>query len=185
MRLLLGVLPLAALGFLAAALLYLAPRKPGYSHVRHSISELGETGAPDQQLVAYGVFLPIGLVFAFVALVLREHAQAAALAASVAAGYVVAAFFPCDPGSPMQGSVRQGVHNVGGAVEYVGGGFSLMALSESLGPILRYGGFVVLVAVAALTFLASGSSVRGLVQRVAECVLFVAIAWVAWVSSAG
>ena len=60
-----------------------------------------------------------------------------------------------------------------------------MALSKSLGPILRYGGFVVLVAVAALTFLPSGSSVRGLVQRVAECVLFVAIAWVAWVSSAG
>lgn len=185
MRLLLGLLPLAALGFLFAALVLLAPRKPGYSHVRHSISELGETGAPDQRLVAFGVFLPIGLALAFVALVLRDHAQAAAFAACVAAGYVIAAFFPCDPGSPMYGSLRQGVHNLGGAVQYVGGGFSLMALSESLGPALRFVGFVVLGAVAALTFLPSGSSVRGLVQRVAEGVLFVAIAWVAWVSSAG
>lgn len=185
MRLLLGVLPFAALGFLAVALVLLAQRKVGYSHVRHSISELGETGAPDERLVAYGVFLPIGLVFAFVALMLREHAQAAALAASVAAGYVVAAFFPCDPGSPMYGSFRQGVHNLGGAVEYVGGGLSLMALSESLGPALRFGGFVVLGSVAALTFLPSGTSVRGLVQRVAECVLFAAVAWVAWVAAAG
>lgn len=180
MRLLLGALPLVALAYLVVALAWLAPRKVGYSHLHHSISEIGETGAPDQRFVAYGLFLPIGLEFAFVGFALRDHAQASTLAYCVAAGYVVAAFFPCDPGSPVFGSWRQGVHNLGGAVEYVGGGFSLVALGESLIPMLRPAGFVVLGALIAITVLPA-SLFRGLVQRVAEIVLFTGVAITAWV----
>ena len=45
----------------------LAPRKAGYSHVMHTISEIGELGARDQRFVALGLFLPVGLCLLFVA----------------------------------------------------------------------------------------------------------------------
>ena len=56
-----------AASYLFAALVALATREAGYSHVRHTISEIGESGAPDQRLVAFALFLPIGLVAAIVA----------------------------------------------------------------------------------------------------------------------
>jgi hypothetical protein len=55
------ILTLAAAVYLSAALLILGSRKPAYSHRRQTISELGESGAPQAGLVAAGVFLPIGL----------------------------------------------------------------------------------------------------------------------------
>jgi hypothetical protein len=184
MKVFLSVLPLVALGYLTMALIFLARRKAGYSHVQHTISEIGEVGAPDQRLVAFAVFLPVGLALAFVGLLLRGHSQACALACSIAVGYIVAAFFPCDPGSPTSGSARQGVHNLGGAVEYIGGGFSLVVLGEHLAPILRLAGFLVLGAAVALTVLPSGL-LRGLVQRVAEVALFASASYVAWVVASG
>lgn len=37
-------------------------RRPGYSHLRHTISELGETGSPLGKRVSYFGFVPIGLL---------------------------------------------------------------------------------------------------------------------------
>jgi len=179
------LLPLLALGFLFASLLHLAPRKPGYSHWRHTISELGETGSVDQQRVAWGLFLPIGVVFLLEALLLRRTVPAgSAVCACIAIGYLVAAAFPCDPGSPVSGSPRQAVHNLGGAIEYIGGSFALFASAESFGAPARIAGFVVLAVAAALTLLPPRAP-RGLVQRIGEIVLFGSVAWIAQRSSAG
>src|SRR5262245_17646556 len=57
----------SALVALAAAMvllgtLYFASRRPGYSHISNTISELGETGAAQAHLVAFGFFLPVGLI---------------------------------------------------------------------------------------------------------------------------
>ena len=166
--------------YLFASLVVLARRKVGYSHIKHSISEIGEVGAPDQRWVALGLFLPTGLLLLPVAYFLQAASPpAAALALCIAIGYVGAAAFPCDPGSPMMGTVRQSLHNVAGAVEYAGGGFALMTLAESLGQPFQAAGFVVLGSVIALSVLSS-NSVRGLVQRVAEASLFGGLALAAW-----
>ncbi len=177
-----AVLPLLALAWLSAALIGLAPRKPGYSQLRHTISELGEIGAPDERLVAWGLFLPIGLVFALDAFLMEGPAPAAATTSlCIAVGYLVAAAFPCDPGSPVSGSTRQGVHNLGGAVEYIGGGVSLLAAARAYGEPVRIAGMIVLVVAAALTLLPA-AAMRGLMQRIGEVTLFGATAWMAWAS---
>jgi hypothetical membrane protein len=176
-------LPLLALGYLFACLFRLAPRKPGYSHLLHTISELGEIGTPDQRLIAWGVFLPVGLAFLPGALLFRNSAPSiAALCLCVAVGYIVAAVFPCDPGSPVSGSARQAVHNLGGAIEYIGGGFSLFAAAESFGAPCRIASFVVLAVAAALTLLPAGAP-RGLVQRIGETALFGFATWLMWLSA--
>ena len=173
------VLPWLALAFLAAGVAWFGARKPGYRHGIHTISELGEVGAPDQHLVAWGLFLPAGLALLPLALLWRETAPAVAgLAACLATGYLVAAAFPCDPGSPVGGSWRQGVHNLGGGVEYVGGGLCLLAAAEAFGDLARTAGFLALAVAALLTVLPAGSP-RGLVQRFGEVALFGALGWLA------
>jgi uncharacterized protein DUF998 len=174
-----------ALTAIAAAYLFiiltaLAPRKAGYSHIKHSISEIGEIGAPNQRFVAFGLFLPIGVVLLLVAYLVRPASPAAAaLALCIAIGYIGAAAFPCDPGSPLFGTARQILHNIAGAVEYVGGGFALMKLAESFGQPFKAAGFVVLGTVIALSILPS-NSVRGIIQRIAEICLFGGLAFVVW-----
>lgn len=166
--------------YLFTGLFVLAPRKAGYSHLQHTISEIGEVGAPHQRFVALGLFLPIGLLLLLVAFLVRAASPpSAALAACIAAGYIVAAAFPCDPGSPLAGTSRQAVHNLGGAVEYIGGGFALMTLAESFGQSFRVTGFVVLGCAIALSIIPS-TSFRGIVQRVAEAGLFGGLAIALW-----
>jgi len=185
MSILLTALPLLALGYLFASLLRLAPRKPGYSHWRHTISELGEIGAVDQQRVAWGLFMPIGVAFLLEAWLLRSTAPAgSAVCLCIAVGYLIATAFPCDPGSPISGSARQAVHNLGGAVEYIGGGFALLASAETFGLQARIAGFLVLAVAVALTILPQHAP-RGLVQRLGEIVLFGSVAWMIQRSTLG
>lgn len=158
--------------YLAGTVLALAPRKPGYRHLNHTISELGEVGSPDQGLVAFGVFLPVGVLLFVVALAMSAKVPAAAaLATAIAIGYVGAAIFPCDAGAPALGSLRNMAHTLFGAVEYVGGGFALMVLSETFGQPFRAAGFVVLASALLIGYLPP-SSPRGAVQRVSEVLLF-------------
>lgn len=172
----------AAGAHLVVAMLVLARRRPGYSHIKHTISELGERGAPDERLVGFGVFLPVGaLALAAAYLLYPAHTPIAALALCIAIGYVGAALFPCDPGSPTVGSARQGVHNLAGAVEYIGGAFALIVTAESLGETFKYLGFAVLAATAVLSLVPT-SAVRGLVQRCAELCLFGGLAWATWLA---
>lgn len=166
--------------YLFGALLVLGPRKAGYRHLQHTISEIGEIGAPHQRFVALGLFLPVAVLLLVVAGLVRPASDPAALLAlCVAIGYLGAALFPCDPGSPVSGSARQGLHNLAGVVEYIGGGFALMLLAERLGQPFRAAGFVVLGTAFALSFLSSTSG-RGLVQRVAEFCLFGGLALACW-----
>ena len=156
--------------YLASAIYAFGRRKIGYSHISHTISELGERGAPDELTVSWGVFLPVGVAMAITWLAVRDSAPAAAsLAGVVAVGYVGGAVFRCDIGSPVHGSWRQTLHNLAGGVEYVGGIACLLSLGRQQ-PL-----FAVLAAVVAIaTLLVSipAASARGLVQRLAEASLF-------------
>lgn len=174
-----GITAIAA-AYLIASLFVLAPRKAGYSHIKHSISEIGETGAPNQRFVAFGLFLPIGMALLLVAYLVRPASPpVAVLALCIAIGYIGAAAFPCDPGSPLFGTTRQVLHNLAGAVEYAGGGFALMALAEHLGQPFKIAGFIVLASTIALSVISS-NSVRGLIQRIAEVCLFGGLALATW-----
>ncbi len=166
--------------YLFASLFALAPRKAGYSHLKHTISEIGEIGAPGQRFVAFGLFLPIGLLLLLVAYLVRPSLPAAAaLALCIAIGYIGAAAFPCDPGSPFSGTSRQALHNLFGAAQYIGGGFALMTLAETFGQPFKLAGFVVLGSAIALSVIPS-NSVRGIIQRTAEICLFGGLAMAVW-----
>lgn len=158
---------------LLTGIIYFGWRKPNYNHWHHTISELGEVGSPVARPVNYGLFLPVGLLLWLLA-VLTNTTAVAGLAGCVGVGYVVAAFFPCDVGSPASGSSRQQIHNLGGAVEYIGGAYFLSQISAE--PILF--GFDLFPVAAAVVLVGSiGLSIprlviRGFLQRVIEVVLF-------------
>jgi hypothetical protein len=98
--------------------IYFASLRPGYSNVSNTISELGETGAPQARLVAFGFFLPMGLIVWLALWLARGRGTDQDLPIVLVAlselgtGYVLAAFFPCDPGGPLFGSWRTRAHNV-------------------------------------------------------------------------
>jgi hypothetical protein len=164
--------------FLALGLAALARRKPGYSHLRDTISELGEFGVPDQRLVSVGFFGPIGMTALLIAsLTLETSRPTAGLALCLAVGYLVAAAFPCDPGSPMSGSARQAIHNLGGGIEYLGGGVAMIVLGETLGRGFTAAGIAVLASALLLSF---PFGWRGLVQRIAEACLFGGLVAAVW-----
>jgi hypothetical membrane protein len=181
--------------FLGVGIVYFASRISGYSHRRHTISELGEIGTPHSRLVGLGLFLPVGLCCLALARQFIDTVApgnlsrgASTLAISLAVGYLVAAFFPCDPGSPLQGSWRQGVHNLGGGAEYVGGATGLWliggALRAGTSELVIGMTFIVGAGVVGTSVLVLSSSAlfrwRGVVQRIAEVVLFAALVVVAY-----
>jgi len=58
--------------------LHFASFRPGYSHISNTISELGETGAPQAHWVAFGFFLPGGIIVWWSCLPFPRHFQSAA-----------------------------------------------------------------------------------------------------------
>ncbi|QKZ13576.1 DUF998 domain-containing protein [Spirosoma sp. KUDC1026] len=159
--------------WLVVGMLYANSRKPGYSHWRDTISELGEIGTPLTRPVSYGLFLPVGLLL-WLAAWLTEDKTTTGLATCVGAGYVIAALFPCDVGSPASGSGRQQLHNLGGGIEYLGGAYWLSQLSP--GPtIAGYSLFSLaagVVVTGAVLLSVPGIPIRGLTQRIVEALLF-------------
>jgi hypothetical protein len=75
-----------AMAWLAIGLSLFGARRPACSHWRHTISEIGESGAPDRRLVAFALFLPVGVVLLLAAATLHAASPAAAtLALAIAA----------------------------------------------------------------------------------------------------
>ena len=165
--------------YLGVSIVVAARQKPSYSHTRHTISELAESGSEYTLLVSFGVFLPVAISLGIVSWYLRvSDPPIAALALSVAIGYGIGALFPCDPGSPLMGSVRQGIHNLGGGIQYIGGAIALLWIGESTGPGFYAAGLLVGIAAIILSF---ESPVRGFVQRIAESCMFLSLLAALWV----
>jgi hypothetical membrane protein len=168
-----------------------ALQRPNYSHITNTISELGETGAPHSRLVAFGFFLPVGLlVWLSLWLVCREASDRYAAFALVAiaclgAGYVVAAFFPCDPGAPLFGTWRTQIHNAVGFIDYVGTGIGFLLIARHFAGrnatfqaiAFLVAGLLVLMCVALLSVEAT-FPIRGAIQRVAEVIQFMGVFFV-------
>jgi hypothetical protein len=166
--------------YLFISIINFAHQLPPYRHLRDTISELGETGSAFEKQVGYGVFLPVGLILILAGAILYFAApqndllkNLCGLMACVGVGYAVAAFFPCDPGSPVFGTTRQQIHNLGGFIESAGGAFFLFKASETI-PVLSKICFTVVVCMIAISITTFW---RGLIQRVAEIALFGAIVY--------
>ncbi|NOV31471.1 DUF998 domain-containing protein [Methylomonas sp. ZR1] len=177
-----GWLGLASSGLLAWGNWHYAQTLPNYDAVRHTISELAAFGTPLADEINYGLFLPVGLMqWLALACQYRTLKQNPTLRRGLLAfswvgtAYVFCALFPCDPGSPLIGSWRQQIHNLFGALEYLGGGYGLVLFGRIPGSRvaipLKISGVLVLTVLVllAVPFLAD---YRGLIQRVAESVLF-------------
>jgi hypothetical protein len=172
---------------------YYGSRKPGYSHVRDTISELGETGSPVGGRVSYvgfmltGVFLWLFLIVA-ASVVPSEAAESFWFLSLIGAGYVGGAIFRCDPGAPPFGSWQNGLHNLFGFGEYAGaaGGFAMLKESDYWSPlssIMEYAGGLVAICLLGISF---PHPFRGFIQRVAETTIFVGIVLIGiWVYRGG
>lgn len=87
-------------GALAAGL-----RHPGYSHLKHFISELGAMGSPGAGLMNFAGFLPYGLLLIAFALAVHRGMRTdtggwlgPSMLGVYGIAYVALAFAPCNPG---------------------------------------------------------------------------------------
>jgi hypothetical protein len=167
------VLALISTLLLLAGIGYFGWRKPAYYHWRDTISELGEVGNPLSRRVSYGLFLPVGLLLWLIA-ALTDRTDLVGLAGCMGAGYVVAALFPCDVGSPLSGSSRQQIHNLGGVVEYIGSAYWLTQISPQR-IVIGYNLYSIAAGsllVGSILLSIPGLPLRGFVQRLMEGILF-------------
>jgi len=166
--------------------------EPGYDHSAQYISELGAVDAAYPALINYAGFLPVALLVAtfvwFGAPALatsRSAAVGCGLLLGVAAGYLLAALAPCDAGCPASGSARQAIHNLGGVLQYLGGGAGLLLIGAAQARTADMGRTALSTLLAAVTVLGvfffilgaePGHPLRGLWQRLAETAIF---GWIA------
>jgi hypothetical protein len=170
-----SLLALATLSYLTAFVVGLAAARRDYSHVRDTISQLGESGARLGKLTSFAVFVPVGAAMALIAYLARPlDRDVALLACCLATGYLGAGLFRCDPGAPARGTWRQQLHNACGRVQYLGGAYALYRVAVQAGP-LTAAPAVVVVVVCAATVVPGQWRVRGLVQRIAELTLFISL----------
>lgn len=169
----------------AAVPMYYGRRKPGYSHLRHTISELGEMGSPVGKSASWG-FIAIGislwLFLLIAARLLPDQSEVFFLLSLVGAGYVGGGIFRCDPEAPPFGSWRTTLHNLFGALEYVGAAGAFLTLKRSefwspLSDVMSFAGGIVFICLAGISFL---HPLRGLVQRIAETIIFGGAVLVGW-----
>lgn len=165
---------------------YFGSRKPGYSHLRHTISELGETGSPIGRGASIGFFLTGVFLWLFLLAAAKalphEPKEVFYLLSLVGVGYVGGGIFRCDPGAPLIGSWRNTLHNTCAVLEYIGavGAFTTLNRSEfwsALSEYMEYAGGLVLICLWLISF---PHPLRGLVQRVAEAVIFVGVVLMGW-----
>ena len=155
-----------------------------YSPSRQYISELGAVGAPQAFGVNFGVFLPTGLlalgVVIWLAVALpRGMRLPVLLLLGIGIGNLGAVAFPCDMGCPAEGSARQGVHNLWGAIQYFSGGGALVWLGRrGKLPVCLYAGLGVWASLYLMG--GPGQEMRGFWQRVAEVLLYSSLPYLAW-----
>ncbi|UZE96619.1 DUF998 domain-containing protein [Alkalimarinus alittae] len=185
---LLGLLGVVISLFAFIAPVYYAKKSDGYSTRLNTLSELGATGSRYQKAVSRYYFLPLGVaIILFLVLsqatvtFLTQSYLAWALLGLVGVGYLVAALFPCDPGSPIGGTASNKLHNTAGVLEYLGAGLGLILMGVSpeqpvmlpqMNLYLILSGSVILLSLMML-ILPSFYRIRGLVQRFAEASFFI------------
>ncbi len=179
-----------SLAFMVLMVLIAGWFTPGYSHVSQFISELGAREAHCERSVRFGGFLPMGVLllgFCLSAFQVLPRSRSTDLGliglAIFAAGYLVAAAFPCDPGCrPSEPSTSQLIHNAAGIIGYVLAPGFLFCFARAArewpdAGFLTLAGYVASVlALVGLLTISPASPLVGLSQRLLEASVLV---WVA------
>jgi hypothetical protein len=174
------IFAIAASIYLVAGIIFFSIRKKSYSNFKHTISELGEKGSLYEKEVSYGLFLAVGVLLLVVA-ASSDIDTVRSLSVCIGVGYIVAAFFPCDPGSPWSGSSRQQVHNLGGFVEYAGGLYFLnRANTEDIKLFMDINIISGIMLICIVLISIPGFFLRGVAQRIAEAMLLGSVCWMVW-----
>lgn len=163
-----------------------------YDPLTMFLSELGADGMPYAAPVNYLVFPATGLLTAVLLVLaakkLPRHALVTiglVLCLGVSIGYGGAAAFPCEPGCPVEGGLRQSVHNSLGLFEYGGATLGLAFLTVGLKRLNAYP--LMLVSGAACALVVTGFAMMlavmpagpaGLWQRIADYGFFLWLALV-------
>lgn len=165
--------------------------KPGYSHSANFISELNATGTPWAQVLGLFGFVPLGLILAAFLLVAFPVARLAGpsragflLLWSQPVAFIGAAMAPCDPGCS-GGSALQQVHDLLGLVTYLAAAAAFFLLSFHVLLSARGRSYLRFAAVAwlglfVLMLVPELASIRGMLQRVADGLLWITVLLVAW-----
>lgn len=114
--------------------------QPEYSSAQNYLSELGAIGAPNAPIINVFGFAPVAIssLMILVYIAVKQdwgragYIGAALLAFGLSTGYLIAVFFPCDLGCPVQGSARQSVHNLAGLVQYPAGVVGLFMMGRAM-----------------------------------------------------
>jgi Protein of unknown function (DUF998) len=167
---------------------------PGYSHTAQFMSELGARGAPQEMLIRFAGFLPAGVFMILSVIGASMSLPRSALTtiglvglAMYAMGYIVAVFFPCDPGCRLaQPSASQEIHNFFGLIGYVLAPLSLVALGFSArtwpgGRHLSWSGYIAAAAaLVGMMTLSPKSPYVGLSQRLIEGAVLIWVLMCGW-----
>ena len=174
-----------------------AALKPQYSHLSQYISELNATGSAWSWQIGLLGFLPLGLLGVVLLLVVAPRARLQGISnigcwllIAEPIAYIGSAVAPCDLGCPSTGSLSQNVHNILSVVTLpittLGLVFlscnSRLALVQRVGWLVLAASFITLYGLALVPDLAQW---RGLLQRLAEGVLYGCLCIISWKLVAG
>jgi hypothetical membrane protein len=112
---------------------------PGYSHVSHSISELGARGAPFNTVMNYVGTIPAGiLTITFsIAMIRQFHGGSSLLISSLfvtlaGIGRLCAGLFPCDPGCFPITTITGRIHFISGSIALLAGSIAPLFMAFAL-----------------------------------------------------
>ena len=169
-----------------------ASLKTDYSHISQYISELNAMGSAWSWQIGYFGFLPLGLL-GFV--LLLAVAPSTGLTGVSRVGcwllvaepvvYVASAIFPCDIGCPVEGSLSQNIHNFVSAITLpiTTLGLVLLFFNKGIAPVRRLGWLTlagVFITLYSLALVPDFAEWRGLLQRLAEGILYGCLWLVSW-----
>ena len=199
------VVPVARIRWLIVVLAFFYPSvliggaslKVEYSHVSQYISELNAVGSAWSWQIGYFGFLPLGLLGILLLLVVAPLTNLTGvskvgywLLIAEPVAYISSAFAPCDLGCPSTGSLSQNVHNLLAMVTLLMTTLGLVFLSRNdrlrlakkVGWLVLAATFISLYTFALVPEVAEW---RGLLQRLAEGILYGGLCLVSWQLFAG
>lgn len=166
--------------------------KPGYSHASQFISELNASGTPFAQTIGWLGFFPFGVLAGALIVVASRRAPVKGasrlgywLLMAEPIAYIGSAIAPCDLGCPLEGSTNQMLHNMLGLFTYLATTLGLFLLAFTPRIAVGWRLFWVALSFLWLTLFAfmmadPMAEWRGLLQRLAEWIVFGSLCICAW-----
>ena len=169
-----------------------ASLKADYSHVSQYISELNAIGLDWSWQIGYLGFLPLGMLGFFLLFAVAPRARLSGISEigcwlliAEPIAYLSSALAPCDVGCPSTGSLSQNAHNLISVVTLVMTtlGLVFLSLNGKLAAVKRLGWLGLAVTFITLYTFALAPDFaewRGLLQRLAEGILYGCLCLVSW-----